>query len=255
MCNAFTFYNGVPPYNAHTGRQPAFLPDLENADYSPEGESTNGDRERRIRQASIDAITRATVVAKVNRALKAKTTADGARLYKPGDLIDYHRTTTTKDEHGGWNGPYPVVRNEPERGQVICRAGAREIAVQYPDARLTLFIDIYFTKQLGMDNTAMHTLLTHISNLQAGKPAVTFGYAIVKDRPVLTTASKEAPKVHLALQFLIKNFFRINDTIAVRLGNGIARVLNVSTLMAAFSSTMSMTSTLTSTTMRLRIRR
>ena len=80
--------------------------------------------------------------------LKAKTTTDGARLYKPGDLIDYHRVTTTKDEHGGWNGPYPVVRNEPERGQVICKAGAREIAVQYPDARLTLFIEIYFTKEL-----------------------------------------------------------------------------------------------------------
>ena len=96
--------------------------------------------------------------------------------------------------------------------------------MQYPDARLTLFIEIYFTKQLGMDNTAMHTLLTHISNLQAGKPAVTFGYAMVKDRFVLTAASKEAPKVHLALQFLIKNFFRISNTIAVRLGKGTAKV-------------------------------
>ena len=64
VCNAFTFYTGVSPYNAHTGRQPAFLPDLENADYSPEGESTNGDRERRIRQASTEAITQAPVVAK-----------------------------------------------------------------------------------------------------------------------------------------------------------------------------------------------
>ena len=88
VCNAFTFYNGVSPYNAHTGRQPAFLPDLENADYSSEGDSADGDKENRIRQASIEAITQSTAVAKVNRALKAKTTADGARLYKTGDLID-----------------------------------------------------------------------------------------------------------------------------------------------------------------------
>ena len=32
IVSAFTFYNGVSPYNAHTGRQPPFLPDLENID-------------------------------------------------------------------------------------------------------------------------------------------------------------------------------------------------------------------------------
>ena len=30
VVNAFTFYNGVFPYNAHTGRQPPFLPDLDH---------------------------------------------------------------------------------------------------------------------------------------------------------------------------------------------------------------------------------
>eukprot|EP00974_Lingulodinium_polyedra_P109493 10593000-Lingulodinium_polyedra.AAC.1 len=40
------------------------------------------ERERRIRHAGIEAITQTTVVAKINRALKAKTTTDGARLYK-----------------------------------------------------------------------------------------------------------------------------------------------------------------------------
>ena len=32
VSNAFTFYNGVSPTNAHTGRQPACLPDPENPD-------------------------------------------------------------------------------------------------------------------------------------------------------------------------------------------------------------------------------
>ena len=111
VVNAFSFYNGVSPYNAHTGRQPAFLPDLENIDFPKEGERSDGQREQRIREAGIEAITQSTTVAKVKRALKTSTTPDGSRLYKVGDLIDYHRPTATKDEHGGWNGPYPVVRN------------------------------------------------------------------------------------------------------------------------------------------------
>ena len=95
VTNAFTFYNGVSPYNAHTGRQPPMLPDLENADFSQEGEQSNGERETRIRQAGVAAITQSTAVAKINRALKAKTTTDGSRLYNPGDLMDYHRPTAT----------------------------------------------------------------------------------------------------------------------------------------------------------------
>ena len=35
---AFSFYNGVSPYNAFYGRQPAFLPDLENVDFPKTGE-------------------------------------------------------------------------------------------------------------------------------------------------------------------------------------------------------------------------
>ncbi len=31
VVNAFSFYKGVSPYNAHAGRQPAFLPDLETS--------------------------------------------------------------------------------------------------------------------------------------------------------------------------------------------------------------------------------
>ena len=109
VVNAFTFYNGVSPYNAYTGRQPAFLPDFENLDFPKGGELNTTQREQWIRQISIEAITQSTTVAKINRALKTSTTPDASRLYKVGDLIDYHRPTATKDEHGGWNGPYPVI--------------------------------------------------------------------------------------------------------------------------------------------------
>ena len=72
-----------------------------------------------MREISIAAITQSTAVSKTNRALKAKTTIDGSRLFKKDDLIDYYRTPNVKDEFGGWNGPVSVTRNEPDRGQAI----------------------------------------------------------------------------------------------------------------------------------------
>ena len=225
VVNCFSFYNGVSPYNAHTGRQPAFLPDLENIDYKKGNEASEGNREQRIREAGIEAITQSTAIAKINRALKAKTTIDGSQLYKTGDLIDYHRPTTTKDEHGGWNGPYPIVRNEPERGRLICAHGGREIAVRYPDARLTLLVETLLTNELGLDNDAIDTIIEHVSSLASGKTPETFGYTKTQEgRLQLTTASRNAPKVLYALQYMIRNFFRISDVIAVRLGKGVHNV-------------------------------
>eukprot|EP00959_Pyramimonas_sp_CCMP1952_P153247 3205625-Pyramimonas_sp.AAC.1 len=50
VTSAFAFYNGVSPYQAHTGRQPSFLPDLDTLDF-PEGPETSGhERERRVRE-------------------------------------------------------------------------------------------------------------------------------------------------------------------------------------------------------------
>ena len=224
VVNAFSFYNGVSPYNALTGRQPACLPEFENIDFQKDGEQSDGQRERRIREVAIEAITQSTAVAKVNRALKTQTTVDGSRLYKRGDLIDFHRPTATKDEHGGWNGPYSVLRNEPERGRVVCTSGKRhhEINVRYPDARLTLFMEAIWTMEVGRDNDAMDTVLDYISRLQTGKAAETFGYTGPQFR--LTTATQRAPRMHLALQYVIRNFFRIQDVFAIRVGNCTPRV-------------------------------
>eukprot|EP00959_Pyramimonas_sp_CCMP1952_P404478 8476683-Pyramimonas_sp.AAC.1 len=37
----------------------------------------------------------------------------------------------------------------------------------------------------------------------------------------MTTASRVSPKVHLALQYLVRNFFRIENVVPVRLAMGI----------------------------------
>ena len=87
-------------------------------------------REQRIREAGINAITQVIAVGKVDRASKARTRSGGHEKYNPGELVDYHRPTTDKDSDGGWHGPYPVVRNEPNLRQVIIRTPTRkELAV------------------------------------------------------------------------------------------------------------------------------
>jgi hypothetical protein len=210
----------VSPYNAYTGRQPSFLPDLENIDFSKEGENSSGLREERIRQAGITAITQSTAVAKVNRALKTKTTLDGSQ-YTVGQLVDYHRPTHDKDSHGGWNGPCRVIRNEPERGQLICMRGGREAIVRYPDARLTLFVESIYATMIHDRHEAMDIVIDYVSRLTPGKAPITFGFPAGDH---LTSASKNAPKVFLALQYVIRNMFRIPQVTAVRLGRSFHKV-------------------------------
>eukprot|EP00959_Pyramimonas_sp_CCMP1952_P154821 3238983-Pyramimonas_sp.AAC.1 len=66
VTSAFTFYSGVSPYQAHAGRQPSFLPDPDSLDF-PKGPETSGhERERRVREVSLEAITQATAVAKTS---------------------------------------------------------------------------------------------------------------------------------------------------------------------------------------------
>ena len=81
----------APPCNAVLGRQLACLPELENMDFPKGAKDTSADRGIRIHQTSIGAITQSQAASKVKGSLRAKTTLDGDVLYKPGDLLDYHR--------------------------------------------------------------------------------------------------------------------------------------------------------------------
>ena len=144
--------------------------------------------------------------------------------YQPGQLIDYHRPTYDKDSHGGWTGPFPVIRNEPDKGQVICRSGGREIRVRYPDALLSLFMECLL---LAMQDKheAMDIVLDYISRLPSGKSPVTFGYTSDKQsKQFLTTASKNAPKVFLALQHVTSHILRILNVVAVIMGKAVHKL-------------------------------
>ena len=221
VTNSFTFYNGVSPYNAYTGRQPPFLPDLETLDESGPGESSDHERERRVRLAAIEAITQSTAVAKINRALKTKTTIDGARLYKEGDLIDYYRPTNTKDEHGGWNGPARVLKNDPDRGSLQVQVGGKTVVIHYPNARLTLYLEVLLARETSVTSGAMRTIIDYISSLPSGKTPVTYGYTQHNNQLRPATTNTTSPKIYMALQYLLKTFFQLSSVVTVRLGKGV----------------------------------
>eukprot|EP00959_Pyramimonas_sp_CCMP1952_P118940 2486858-Pyramimonas_sp.AAC.1 len=57
---------------------------------------------------------------------------------------------------------------------------------------------------------------------------MTLGYVPTKKGMLqMTSASRLFPKVHLALQCLIRNFFRIEDVVSVRLDKGIHKLPSV----------------------------
>eukprot|EP00959_Pyramimonas_sp_CCMP1952_P310586 6499892-Pyramimonas_sp.AAC.1 len=83
------------------------LPDLPFLDHERQTETSDCDREQTIRRVGIEAIAQATSLPKASSALRTKTTIAGQHYYNEGDLVDYHRPTTTKDAWGGWDGPFP----------------------------------------------------------------------------------------------------------------------------------------------------
>eukprot|EP00959_Pyramimonas_sp_CCMP1952_P421493 8830038-Pyramimonas_sp.AAC.1 len=141
-------------------------------------------------------------VAKTTRAPRTKTTAAGHHNYQPGNFVDYHRPTITKDGWGGWNGPCPIARNCRDRAQAVAQVGGREVLVQCPDLRRALQIVVLMVREIGSDTTALRTLWAFVASLPAGKPVMVFGYLPTKQGNLrMTTACRLSPKVHLALQF------------------------------------------------------
>eukprot|EP00959_Pyramimonas_sp_CCMP1952_P141882 2969775-Pyramimonas_sp.AAC.1 len=131
------------------------LPDLPVLGHGQPTETPDHPRERATRRACIEAITQATAVAKTNRALRINTTFTGQPHYDEGDLVDPHRPTETKGDLGGWNGPFPVAWNEPDRGQAIIRVGSLGVQVLHGDARHSRCIEALVAREIGSDNTAL----------------------------------------------------------------------------------------------------
>ena len=114
----------------------------------------------------------------------------------------------------------------PERGKIVCDVAGKEVDVQYPDARLTLFMEVLLAREISHDSDAMKVVLKHISTMTPGKTQ-TYGYVTdfrQEGTSRLSSMSIKAPKIHLALQFIMKNLFRVADVIAVRIGRSIGKI-------------------------------
>ena len=107
----------------------------------------------------------------------------------------------------------------------MCQAGSKEIQVHYPHARLTLYIEaLLATLNYPVDvNTALATVIGYIQNMPPGH-LVTFGYAPSKNGMNLTTTSKNSPRVYMALQYITRNKFHIQNAFAVRVGTSIQKM-------------------------------
>ena len=122
----------------------------------------------------------------------------------------------------GWHGPYKVVANLPEAAQVKIRVANQEIRAQYPDVRLTLFLETCaFMSNFCDPPQALTEVVLFIGQLQPGAPPLIFGTRICG---TLSSDSKRHPRIHLALQYVIRHHFDLADCTLVRMGRSVRRL-------------------------------
>ena len=226
--NALISYNGATPYNARFGTQPAVLPDI----HAPHADSLlmNGRDPHRVRAVALQRIIESTAQARVRRALRAATSAPGeVHNYLPGDLVDFWRQPRSKDAHA-WHGPARVVRNQPERGQVIIRWQNGDLYCKYADVRRFLdFAGLVFATghcmavlEPGPKAQVLEILETYYRHLGTSH-LETFGYWMQDGKWRVTAATHKHKRVALAADYALRNLFHIDRAFAVRMGKGIQR--------------------------------
>ena len=100
-------------------------------------------------------------------------------------------------------------------GQVIVRTpGRRELAVQYPDARPTLFLEVLMASIRGVDDTPVREVYDYCASLQPGRTPVTFG--LKEGTNKLIAISRSQPRIYMALQYMIQTYLGIPNIVAVR---------------------------------------
>ena len=73
----------------------------------------------------------------------------------------------------------------------------------------------------GLDDTPVREVMEYCAHLQPGRALVTFG---VQESGSLTAASRKDPRMHMALQYMLKTHLQMSDVVAARLGRSIQQV-------------------------------
>ena len=119
-------------------RQPSMLPPIsvEESDSDIVGVT-----EARVREVALQSMIEATSQARIGRALKASTKHPGEMLYKPGDIVEYHRESSQKDV-SGWLGPADVLDVLADQGQLVLKHRGETIRCRFQDARQFIGLEV-----------------------------------------------------------------------------------------------------------------
>ena len=222
--NSLVSIGGATPYNARFGRQPRMLPDITAMpnDTAPGA----GRHMHRMREVALQRMIESTAVARINRALRTNTTTAGEVLdYKPGELVDWHRPSATKDS-SGWMGPATVIKAHPSRGTVVLKTDKGEVTCRFGDVRR--FLD-FFTLAYGAvdtpgtgSNAVVKIIEQHISQMEPHRFQL-IGFTKDSQKWNATTETRKNAKLALALEHFVSNVVHYEFVVSVRLGKGVAK--------------------------------
>ena len=156
--NLLTSIGGVSPYQAVYGRMPPIMAEFEPSSDLAMDDSDGGTpgisrHHHRLREVAVQTIVDLTAKQRVERAARAKARkASESMQLESGDLVDFHRPPTTKDD-SGWRGPATVVNID---GNSVCiRWQERYIQCRSQDVRRALVMFSMLTSKGGRPGGAV----------------------------------------------------------------------------------------------------
>ena len=229
--NSLTHVGGVTPYNVVFGRQPHMLPPLE---VEPAGEGAGGHAtgpdpagepqpsrlQWRVREIALQRMIEATSIARVNRALRARTTASGEGQFRINDVVEIHRPSDTQDV-SGWAGPGTITAVNPARGQVQVKYRRATMNCRLQDVRHfigAIFDD--FGTGMTRAGLAWDKVEHYIEHMKISSGARTFGHYSDHKGVHLTDQTRQRPDVLQALRHIAQRCFQLPDVRAFRLVRG-----------------------------------
>ena len=215
--NCLTHVGGVTPYQVVYGRQPAIMPPVAMETENPDVEGPANDRiEARTREIALQAMIEATSQARVNRAMRTRTTLAGDVIFELGDIIEYHRPSSQKDVPG-WHGPGVITEILADQGQAIVKHHGDELVCRTRDLRHFIGLGMVFLElQFGSTKEAFEVIRNYVENKISGS------------EPKYVDLLKGKPSKLLdALRFVMDNYFGNCPATAVRIGRGNRKVSHV----------------------------
>ena len=150
--NLLISIGGYSPYQALYGRLPPIMAEFEPASETQLDDMSAGvpgvsRHHHRLREIAVQSMVDLTAKQRIERAMRARTrrTTESLML-EPGDLVDFHRPPTSKDD-SGWRGPATVIN--VDSGTVTIRWQERFMQCRTQDIRRALVFLSMLTHHAG----------------------------------------------------------------------------------------------------------